>query len=178
MQTREWLLCNLVDGSVKSTAARYPDDEVASRMNFAGHSCVGIRGVLRLDYHLLIGVVEEEAIMAAKTNGRRGVSDATHDVQQDLQALREDFGVLAEEVTGLMSSTGSQALDEVKDRIGRIRSGLDDVMSDAGARGRDALRDASENLSSALEQQVNERPLPTLAIALGLGFILGATWRK
>lgn len=177
MQTREWLLCNLVDGSVKSTAARYPDDEVAPRMNFAGHSCVGIRGVLRLDYHLLIGVAEE-AIMAAKTNGRRGVSDATHDVQQDLQALREDLGVLAEEVTGLMSSTGSQALDEVKDRIGRIRSGLDDVMSDAGARGRDALRDASENLSSALEQQVNERPLATLAIALGLGFILGATWRK
>jgi ElaB/YqjD/DUF883 family membrane-anchored ribosome-binding protein len=146
-------------------------------MNFAGHSCVGIQGVLRLDYHLLIGVAEE-AIMAAKTNGRRGVSDATHDVQQDLQALREDLGVLAEEVTGLMSSTGSQALDEVKDRIGRIRSGLDDVMSDAGARGRDALRDASENLSSALEQQVNERPLTTLAIALGLGFILGATWRK
>ena len=65
MQTREWLLCNLVDGSVKSTAARYPDDEVASRMNFAGHSCVGIPGVLRLDYHLLIGVAEE-AIMAAK----------------------------------------------------------------------------------------------------------------
>ncbi|HEY7971676.1 MAG TPA: hypothetical protein VID96_02030 [Xanthobacteraceae bacterium] len=162
---------------MKSTAARYPDDEVASRMDFAGHSCVGIRGVLRLDYHLLIGVAEE-AIMAAKTNGRRGVSDATHDVQQDLQALREDLGVLAEEVTGLMSSTGSQALDEVKDRIGRIRSGLDDVMSDAGARGRDALRDASENLSSALEQQVNERPLATLAIALGLGFILGATWRK
>ena len=177
MQTREWLLCNLVDGSVKSTAARYPDDEVASRMNFAGHSCVGIRGVLRLDYHLLIGVAED-AIMAAKTNGRRGVSDATHDVQQDLQALREDLGVLAEEVTGLMSSTGSQALDEVKDRISRIRSGLDDVMSDAGARGRDALRDASENLSAALEQQVNERPLATLAIALGLGFILGATWRK
>jgi ElaB/YqjD/DUF883 family membrane-anchored ribosome-binding protein len=146
-------------------------------MNFAGHSCVGIRGVLRLDYHLLIGVAEE-AIMAAKTNGRRGVSDATHDVQQDLQALREDLGVLAEEVNGLMSSTGNQALDEVKDRISRIRSGLDDVMSDAGARGRDALRDASENLSSALEQQVKERPLATLAIALGLGFILGATWRK
>jgi ElaB/YqjD/DUF883 family membrane-anchored ribosome-binding protein len=146
-------------------------------MNFAGHSCVGIRGVLRLDYHLLIGVAED-AIMAAKTNGRRGVSDATRDVQQDLQALREDLGVLAEEVTGLMSSTGNQALDEVKDRISRIRSGLDDVMSDAGARGRDALRDASENLSSALEQQVKERPLATLAIALGLGFILGATWRK
>ena len=79
----------------------------------------------------------------AKANGRRGVSDATRDVQQDLQALREDLGALAEEVTGLMSSTGNQALDEVKNRVGRIRSGLDDVMSNASARGRDALHDAS-----------------------------------
>jgi ElaB/YqjD/DUF883 family membrane-anchored ribosome-binding protein len=116
--------------------------------------------------------------MAAKTNGKRGVSDATHDVQQDLQALREDLGVLAEEVTGLMSSTGTQALDDVKDRIRRIRSGLDDVMSDAGARGRDALRDAGGNLSAALEEHIKERPVATLAIAIGLGFILGATWRK
>ena len=50
----------------------------------------------------------------AKANGRRGVSDATRDVQQDLQALREDLGALAEEVTGLMGSTGNQALDEVR----------------------------------------------------------------
>jgi ElaB/YqjD/DUF883 family membrane-anchored ribosome-binding protein len=152
---------------------RAPDlaDELVS------YSSVGIQRALRLDCHLLTGVAED-AIMAAKANGRRGVSDATHDVQQDLQALREDLGVLAEEVTGLMSSTGTQALDDVKDRIRRIRSGLDDVMSDAGARGRDALRDAGENLSSALEQHIKERPVATLAVAVGLGFILGATWRK
>ena len=113
-----------------------------------------------------------------KANGRRGVSDATRDVQQDLQALREDLGALAEEVTGLMSSSGNQALDEVKDRVRRIRSGLDDVMSNAGARGRDALHDASETLSDALEEHIKERPLTTLALAVGLGFILGASWRK
>jgi ElaB/YqjD/DUF883 family membrane-anchored ribosome-binding protein len=113
----------------------------------------------------------------AKTSRRR-VSDATEDVQQDLQALREDLGTLAEEVASLMSSTGNQALDEVKDRIRRIRSSLDDVMSDAGARGRDALRDVSENVSAAIEEHVKERPLTTLALAVGLGFILGATWRR
>ena len=105
----------------------------------------------------------------AKTNGRRGVSDAAHDVQQDLQALREDLGALADEVSGLMSSTGNQALDEVKDRVRRIRSGLDDVMSSASSRGRDALHDAGENLSAALEEHIKERPLTTLALAVGLG---------
>jgi ElaB/YqjD/DUF883 family membrane-anchored ribosome-binding protein len=125
----------------------------------------------------LLKRVAEDAKMA-KANGRRGVSDATHDVQQDLQALREDLGALAEEVTGLMSSTGNQALDEVKDRVRRIRSGLDDVMSNASARGRDALHDAGENLGAALEEHIKERPLTTLALAVGLGFILGASWRK
>jgi len=77
-----------------------------------------------------------------------------------------------------MSSTGNQALDEVKDRVRRIRSGLDDVMSSASSRGRDVLHDAGENLSAALEEHIKERPLTTLALAVGLGFILGASWRK
>jgi ElaB/YqjD/DUF883 family membrane-anchored ribosome-binding protein len=114
----------------------------------------------------------------AKGNGKRSVSAATRDVQKDLRALREDLGALAEEVGGLMSSTGSQALDEVKDRIGRIRSGLDDVMVDAGERGREMLRETGEGLSDVLEQSIKERPLATLAMAVGLGFILGAIWRR
>ena len=114
----------------------------------------------------------------AKGNGKRSVSAATHDVQKDLQALREDLGTLAEEVTGLMSSTGSEALDDVKDRIRRIRSGLDEVVADAGERGREMLRDTSEGVSDVIEQSIKERPLATLAMAVGLGFILGATWRR
>jgi len=116
--------------------------------------------------------------MASKATKRRGVSDATYDVPQDLQALREDLSTLAEEVTGLMSSTGNQALDEVKNRIRRIRTSLDDLVSDASARGRDALQDVGESVSSAVEESIKERPLTTLALALGIGFILGATWRK
>jgi ElaB/YqjD/DUF883 family membrane-anchored ribosome-binding protein len=116
--------------------------------------------------------------MASKTAKRRGVSDATGDVQQDLQALREDLGTLAEEVAGLMSSTGNQALDEVKNRIRRIRTSLDDLVSDAGTRGRDALREAGDTVGTALEEAVKERPLTTLALAIGIGFILGASWRK
>jgi ElaB/YqjD/DUF883 family membrane-anchored ribosome-binding protein len=116
--------------------------------------------------------------MAGKNSRKRAVSEATLDVQQDLQTLRDDLGTLAEEVAGLMSATGNQALDDVKERIRHIRTGLDDVMSEAGARGRDALRDVSDSVSSALEEQIKERPLTTLALALGLGFLIGATWRK
>jgi len=116
--------------------------------------------------------------MAGKTTKRRALSDATSDVQQDLQALREDLGTLAEEVAGLMSSSGGQALDEVKDRIRRIRTSLDDLVSDAGTRGRDALREAGDTVSTAIEESLKERPITTLALAVGIGFLLGASWRK
>jgi ElaB/YqjD/DUF883 family membrane-anchored ribosome-binding protein len=116
--------------------------------------------------------------MQKKTDRTAGVTDASREVQDDLRALREDLSTLAQEVTDLMSSTGNQALDDVKDRIRRIRSTLDDVMSDAGTRGRDTLRGVGENLSSAVEESIKERPLTTLALAIGLGFVLGATWRK
>jgi ElaB/YqjD/DUF883 family membrane-anchored ribosome-binding protein len=116
--------------------------------------------------------------MPKKSDRGAGVADATRDVQDDLRALREDLSTLAQEVTDLMSSTGNQTLDDVKDRIRHIRTTLDEVMSDAGARGRDTLRGVSENLSSAVEESIKERPLTTLALALGLGFFLGITWRK
>jgi ElaB/YqjD/DUF883 family membrane-anchored ribosome-binding protein len=106
------------------------------------------------------------------------VGDATHDVQQDLQVLRDDLGTLAEEVASLMSSTGNQALDEMKDRVRRVRQNLDEVVSAAGTRGRDALLDVTENMGGVIEQSLKERPFTTLALAVGLGFVLGATWRK
>ena len=52
------------------------------------------------------------------------------------------------------------------------------MVSDAGARGRDMLRDTGETVSDVIEESIKERPLTTLALAVGLGFILGATWRK
>lgn len=116
--------------------------------------------------------------MQKKTDRTAGVTDATRDVHDDLRALREDLSTLAQEVTDLMSSTGNETLDDVKDRIRRIRTTLDEVMSEAGVRGRDTLRGVSENLSSAVEESIRERPLTTIALALGLGFFLGATWRK
>jgi ElaB/YqjD/DUF883 family membrane-anchored ribosome-binding protein len=116
--------------------------------------------------------------MQKKATRTAGVTDATRDVQDDLRALREDLSTLAQEVTDLMSSTGNQTLDDVKDRIRNIRSTLDGVLSEAGARGRDTLRDVGDNLNSAIEDSIKERPLTTLALAVGLGFFLGATWRK
>jgi ElaB/YqjD/DUF883 family membrane-anchored ribosome-binding protein len=51
-------------------------------------------------------------------------------------------------------------------------------MSDAGERGREALGEVSEHLSEALQESMQEHPLTTIALAVGLGFLFGTAWRR
>ena len=42
-----------------------------------------------------------------------------------------------------------------------------------------ALGKAGEmNFTDALEESLQSRPLTTLALAVGIGFVFGATWRR
>jgi ElaB/YqjD/DUF883 family membrane-anchored ribosome-binding protein len=40
------------------------------------------------------------------------------------------------------------------------------------------MREVSDNFIDAVDQSLRSRPYTTLAIAAGLGFLLGATWRR
>ena len=42
----------------------------------------------------------------------------------------------------------------------------------------DAAQEAATTIGNTLEETVRERPLATVAIALGLGFLIGVTWRR
>ena len=42
----------------------------------------------------------------------------------------------------------------------------------------DAAQDAAHSIEETLEDVVQQRPLATVALALGLGFLIGATWRR
>jgi ElaB/YqjD/DUF883 family membrane-anchored ribosome-binding protein len=101
-------------------------------------------------------------------------SAASGDLQKDLQALRDDLGRLAEQVAEILSSKGNAAWR-------RAKTSADGVISDAQAKGQeaaDAVREVSDNFVDALDESIKERPYTTLAIAVGLGFLFGATWRR
>jgi len=105
-------------------------------------------------------------------------ADASGNAQDDLQALRDDFGKLAEQVREILATRGNAAWQ-------RAKSSVDDVMSDARDKGRDAagaaagaMRDVSDNFVDAIDDSLKTRPYTTLAIVAGLGFLFGATWRR
>jgi ElaB/YqjD/DUF883 family membrane-anchored ribosome-binding protein len=42
----------------------------------------------------------------------------------------------------------------------------------------DAAQDVATSIEETLEDLVHERPLATVGLALGLGFLIGAAWRR
>jgi len=97
--------------------------------------------------------------------------------KQDLQSLRDECGALAAEVSKLMEASDQHNADELKDRIGKVRAKFESALSDAGNSGRDPIHELSENIADVVEESLRERPIATLAVALGLGFIVGAALR-
>jgi ElaB/YqjD/DUF883 family membrane-anchored ribosome-binding protein len=54
---------------------------------------------------------------------------------------------------------------------------VDDV-SERGSAMMDAAHDAASSIEETLEDAITQRPLATVALALGIGFLIGVTWRR
>jgi ElaB/YqjD/DUF883 family membrane-anchored ribosome-binding protein len=105
---------------------------------------------------------------------RQAASEASADMQGDLQKLREDFHRLADQVAEILANRGNAAWR-------RAKSSVDEVVADAQDKGRDAasaVREVSDHFVEAIDESVKTRPYTTLALVAGIAFLFGATWRR
>lgn len=69
-----------------------------------------------------------------------------------------------------------QDLQEIADHLSRLRSDVDSLVGAVGATGShqaEALRDQAAEALESVEDAVRREPLKSLAIAAGMGFVLG-----
>ncbi|HWK86791.1 MAG TPA: hypothetical protein VNQ34_04720 [Xanthobacteraceae bacterium] len=97
----------------------------------------------------------------------KNASATLDSLQEDFSAMRDDVSKLSQQVVDLLQGKGNQAYK-------RARKQFDESTGEAV----DAVREVRDTFSEAIEESVQERPYATLAMALGVGFVLGALWRR
>ena len=109
-------------------------------------------------------------------------------LQKDLKAVKKDISALTEQLTDVLNSYAGTAKKQARqgynDARGRAEglasdwSGVASDWQDRGMAAYEDARDAAYSIEESLEDSIQERPLAAVAIALGIGFVLGAAWKK
>lgn len=102
-------------------------------------------------------------------------------LEKDVSAVKGDISALARQITDVMNSLAGTARREAHRGYRQARATAEDAVSDLSERGSammDAAQDAARTIEETLEDAIAERPLAAMGIALGIGFLIGVTWRR
>jgi ElaB/YqjD/DUF883 family membrane-anchored ribosome-binding protein len=120
------------------------------------------------------------------TNGEATMKDLANDatyqrLEKDVTAVKNDIAALTDQITDAINSFAGQAKKQAKHGYKQARANAESALDDASERGGamlDAAQDAAVSIEETLEDVITQRPLATVGLALGIGFLIGATWRR
>jgi ElaB/YqjD/DUF883 family membrane-anchored ribosome-binding protein len=115
--------------------------------------------------------------------GIRNLTDkATYErLEKDVAAVKNDISALTEQITDALNSFAGTAGKQARRGYKQARANVDsavDELSERGSAAMDAAQDTANSIEETLEDLIQERPLATVGLALGLGFLIGAAWRR
>jgi ElaB/YqjD/DUF883 family membrane-anchored ribosome-binding protein len=113
----------------------------------------------------------------------RNLTDkATYErLEKDVSAVKDDIAALTDQITDALNSFAGCATKQARSGYKQARANAEqavDEMSERGSAMMDAATDAASSIEETLEDVITQRPLATVGLALGLGFLIGATWRR
>ena len=110
------------------------------------------------------------------------IDEATYQrLEKDVTAVKSDIADLAGQITDALNSIAGAAKKEARRGYKQARANVDSALDDVTARGGamlDAAQNAASSIEDTLEDVIVQRPLATVGLALGLGFLIGLTWRR
>jgi ElaB/YqjD/DUF883 family membrane-anchored ribosome-binding protein len=115
--------------------------------------------------------------------GMRNMTDkATYErLEKDVAAVKNDISALTDQITDALNSFAGSAKKQARRGYKQARANVDSAVDDMSERGgamMDAATDAAYSIEESLEDVIAQRPLATVGLALGLGFLIGVTWRR
>ncbi|HEU0147218.1 MAG TPA: DUF883 domain-containing protein [Bradyrhizobium sp.] len=102
-------------------------------------------------------------------------------LQKDVSTVKNDIAALTDQITDALNAFAGQANKQAKRGYRQARDNMDstfDDMSDRGSAMMSAAQDAAGSIEESLEDVIAQRPLVTVGLALGLGVLIGAMWRR
>ncbi|HWL19679.1 MAG TPA: DUF883 family protein [Bradyrhizobium sp.] len=122
------------------------------------------------------------SITNGETQMKNLADEATYErLEKDVTAVKNDIAALTDQITDAINTFAGTAQKQARRGYKQARSNVDSALDDASERGGamlDAAQDAAYSIEETLEDVITQRPLATVGIALGLGFLIGATWRR
>jgi ElaB/YqjD/DUF883 family membrane-anchored ribosome-binding protein len=122
----------------------------------------------------------------SSTDGEIGIRNMTERATQerlekDVAAVKNDISALTDQITDALNAFAGTATKQARRGYNQARANVDtavDDMSERGSAMMDAAHDAAHSIEETLEDAITQRPLATVGVALGLGFLIGAAWRR
>src|ERR1700722_5073272 len=118
---------------------------------------------------------------AERSNETRDTGDdnAFARLEKEMANMRDAIGGLSDQISDGASDLGAVAQEQARRGMKHARAnmGSNDASDRLGVVANRAQSQAS-SLGDSLEDAVQERPLATLALAVGVGFLAGVIWRR
>jgi ElaB/YqjD/DUF883 family membrane-anchored ribosome-binding protein len=102
-------------------------------------------------------------------------------LQKDVSAVKNDIAALTDQITDALNAFAGKAGHQARRGYRQARENMDATLDDMSERGNammSAAQDAASSIEETLEDVIAQRPLATVGLALGLGFLIGVTWRR
>jgi len=106
---------------------------------------------------------------------------ATVDEAYDLAAVKADITRLSQQVGEAVGTLSSIAKGQARRGLKQARADVEALVtqaSDGANVAADAAQGAAATLEDTLSDAILDRPLASISLALGLGFLIGVTWRR
>jgi ElaB/YqjD/DUF883 family membrane-anchored ribosome-binding protein len=102
-------------------------------------------------------------------------------LENDVAGVKDDISALADQISDALNAIAGNARKQARRGYKQARANVDSVVDDVSERGAAAMsaaQDAAASIEETLEDVITERPLATVGLALGIGFLIGAIWRR